>query len=251
MTEEVGAGRSRGSREAYRALAEAQKGRARSSPAYSILVNRPLGRVLAVVAYRGGLTPNQVSMVSILFSVLGMVGLLALPPSGGSAIVVTLGLVLGYAWDSADGQLARLLGRGSPQGEWLDHVLDSFKNVALHLVVMLAAFRWWWPEVGGWLLVPIVFAVTATVSFAAMLLNDLLRRGQPRPPRRDGSSVFTWLALPTDYGLVCWVFVLWGLPLVFQVAYGALAACSLAFCGLATLKWFRDMGRVPVARRPA
>ncbi|GGD00120.1 CDP-alcohol phosphatidyltransferase [Tersicoccus solisilvae] len=247
MTQRSTLPRTLGMHEAYRALADAQKGRARSSPAYSILVNRPLGRLLAVLAYRWGLTPNQVSLISIGFSVAGMLCLVLVPPSVGSALGAAACLVLGYAWDSADGQLARLLRAGSPQGEWLDHVLDSFKNVALHLVVLVAAFRWWWPDAGAWLVVPLVFAVSATVSFAAMLLNDLLSRGTPRPSRAGGTSVFTWLALPTDYGLLCCAFVLWAFPPVFMVVYGLLALCSAGFCALATVKWFRDMGRVGTA----
>ena len=39
-------------------LAAAQKQRAPGSPAYSIYVNRPLGRRLAAAAYLAGLTPN-------------------------------------------------------------------------------------------------------------------------------------------------------------------------------------------------
>lgn len=109
--------------DAYHRLARAQKGHARGAPAYSVYVNRRIGRVLAAVAYRIGLTPNQVSIISAVHSFVA-IGLIAFGsvnvPMG---LLIALLLVLGYAWDSADGQVARLRGGGSPQGEWLDHLL--------------------------------------------------------------------------------------------------------------------------------
>ena len=45
-------------------LAAAQKRRAPGSPAYSIYVNRPIGRRLAAAAYLAGLTPNAVTAPS-------------------------------------------------------------------------------------------------------------------------------------------------------------------------------------------
>ena len=49
-------------------LAAAQKPRAPGAPAYSIYVNRPLGRLLAAAAYLGGLTPNVVTVISAVFT---------------------------------------------------------------------------------------------------------------------------------------------------------------------------------------
>ena len=65
--------------------------------------------------------------------------------------------MLGYALDSADGQLARLRGGGSLTGEWLDHVIDSFKISTLHLAVLVMAYRFF-PTPTWWLLVPLVFS---------------------------------------------------------------------------------------------
>ena len=67
--------------ETYGRLRVAQKGRARGAPAYSVFVNRPVGRLLAAIAYRLGLTPNQVTVISAVFTFAG-IGLLAvLPPT--------------------------------------------------------------------------------------------------------------------------------------------------------------------------
>ena len=113
--------------DAYRQLARAQKGHARGAPAYSVYVNRRLGRVLAAVAFRLGLTPNQVSIISAVHSFAAIALIAFAPVTVPLGLLIALLLVLGYAWDSADGQVARLRGGGSPQGEWLDHFIDTLK----------------------------------------------------------------------------------------------------------------------------
>lgn len=50
------------------------------------------------------------------------------------------------------------------------------------------------------------------------------------------------LLAPTDFGLVCLVFLLWGLPVPFLLGYGLLTAASVGFLLLAAAKWFREMG---------
>jgi hypothetical protein len=65
---------------AYQRLRNAQK-RTPGAPAYSLYVNRPLGRVLAAGAYQLGLTPNQVTYLSALFSLAGIVLLAVSRPS--------------------------------------------------------------------------------------------------------------------------------------------------------------------------
>ncbi|MFD0488157.1 CDP-alcohol phosphatidyltransferase family protein [Saccharopolyspora spinosporotrichia] len=163
------------------------------APAYSRFVNRRAGGYLAVLAYRVGATPNQVTAVSALCTFAGITGLLLLPPSWPLGVAVSLALVLGYALDSADGQLARLRGTSSVSGEWLDHVIDSAKIATLHVAVLVSAFRF--SELPtAWLLVPIAYGAVESVMFFAMILNDQLRRvhrattGTPapepgRPPR--------------------------------------------------------------------
>ena len=119
--------------------------------------------------------PNQVSLISAAFTFTGIVLLATVPPSIVLGIIVWLLLAVGYAWDSADGQVARLRGGGSLAGEWLDHVLDSTKLVALPLAVAIGWYRFFPLPSDLWLLVPLGFAVISTVTFFGMILNDLLR----------------------------------------------------------------------------
>jgi phosphatidylglycerophosphate synthase len=224
-------------------LRGAQKGRARGAPAYSVYINRRVGRFLAAAAYKAGLNPNQVTMVSAAFTTAGIALVALVRPNLGWSIAVWLLLALGYAWDSADGQVARLRGGGSLGGEWLDHFVDAAKVITIHLAVVVGLYRFGDVD-ARLLLIPLGFAIVSGVTFFAMILNDLLRsaRGVPSAAARGGSSpVRSLLLLPTDYGALCLTFVLWSFSGAFLVLYtAAFVACSL-FLVLAATKWFREI----------
>ena len=231
--------------ESLRRLRSAQKS-SKGAPPYSLFVNRPMGRFFAAAAYQVGLTPNQVTYISAVFT-FGSLLLLALgPASWWVGVLVTVGLVLGYAFDAADGQLARLRGGGSMVGEWLDHMIDSIKVAALHLVVLITVYRHF-DLAPGWLLVPIGFAVVSSVHFSGMLLVDLLGRsrratlGIPNPAPQPGNLVMTLLKLPTDYGVFCLVYLLLGAHPAFFVVYTFLAVATAGYTALVIGKWRRDV----------
>jgi len=244
-------------RPALAALVSAQKP-STGAPAYSRFVNRRLGRWAAAAAYTLGATPNQVTALSAACTFAG-IAVLALAPSGvGTALAVVLLLVVGYALDSADGQLARLRGGGSPAGEWLDHVIDATKIAVLHLAV----FASWLREPEGreaLLAVPLVYQVVATVAFFAIVLTDQLRRaeaaktGVAAPVGRRTGLLYSLAVVPTDYGLMCLAFVLLAWPPAFTVVYVALLVANAAYLVLALPKWFRELRAVtpsPAGTRP-
>lgn len=227
--------------ELYDQLAAVQK--SRRGQAYTVLVNRPLGRRAAAGAYLMGLTPNQVTVISALFTAAG-IGLLASgPKSVFTAVGVAALLLLGYALDSADGQLARLRGGGSLAGEWLDHVLDSAKVVAIHLAVAIFLHR-----VGDMsevvLLVPLGFSVIAVVNFFAMVLGDQLRASAPGRQAEPQSVASLLIRLPHDYGFLCLVFVLAAWPAVLLAAYAGCFAYNTVFIGVSLSRSFREMRRL-------
>src|SRR6476661_4053456 len=121
-------------------LAAAQKSN-RGAGGYSRWINRPLGRQLAATAYRAGLTPNQVTLISAAFSYAAIAAIALATMNVLAGVLIGIGLVVGYALDSADGQLARLRGGGSAVGEWLDHVVDAAKVTSLHLAIAVAWYR--------------------------------------------------------------------------------------------------------------
>jgi len=232
-------------------LAAAQKS-SKGAPAYSRFVNRPLGRVIAALAYRLGLTPNTVSAVSAAFSLSGILLLALARPAPGTALAVSGLLVAGYAFDAADGQLARLRGGGSLAGEWLDHMIDAAKVSSLHVAVAIAVYRWF--GVGdAWVLVPLGFTVVAAVFFFGMILNDQLRRQQglgARPGARATSPLRALAAAPTDYGVLCLAFLLLGAPPVFLGCYTVLFAGTAAYLALAVVLWFREMQAMDRLQQP-
>lgn len=231
---------------ALQALQGAQKS-SKGAPAYSRFFNRPAGRRLAAAAHVARRTPDQVTAASALCSLTAIVIVALVAPSWWVGLVVAFFLVLGYALDSADGQLARLRGGGSPAGEWLDHTVDAAKINLLHLAVAISVYRWF-PLGDAWTLVPLAFMVVANVMFFGLILRDLIiarhRAGRPAPtPPVHSSTVRSLLVLPTDYGVLCLAFVVLGAPTLFLAVYGLLLVGTGGFLVLALPKWHRDVRR--------
>ncbi|MFI5731342.1 CDP-alcohol phosphatidyltransferase family protein [Kribbella sp. NPDC051587] len=231
-------------------LSRAQKPSA-GTPAYSRFVNRRIGRVFAATAFLAGRTPNQVSITSGLCSLAGIALIATVRPSFGLALAVTALLVLGYGLDSADGQLARLRGGGSPLGEWLDHMIDSVKIVLLHSAVLVSFFRFDAFSNKLVLLIPLAYVCLSSVLFFGLILIDQLRHrhGDVQKPNQRGDSVLKSLLIaPTDYGVLCLVFLAFGNPSLFVVLYGALLAINLLFLVAAVVKWYREMAALQPVR---
>ena len=233
-----------------RRLAAAQKPATPGSPPYSVLVNRRLGRLLAAVAHRLGLTPNQVTALSAVATAAGL-ALIALgtatTPFAGLGVAALL--VLGYGLDAADGQLARLRGGGSPAGEWLDHVVDAFKATAVHLVVLIHLYRVEGTPSVAWLLLPLAYALVDSALFFATWITERLRRevGIAVRTAPAGTSWRTWvrrvLLLPTDYGVLTLVMIALPFRTAFLVLYAAMFLGTAAFTAAALPMWFRQISR--------
>lgn len=231
-------------RETVARLASAQKGASRTAPAYSRFVNRKLGRLLAAWAYRAGLSPNQVTAISAACTGVALLLLLLLEPSALLGVAVAAALVLGYAFDSADGQVARLRGGGTPAGEWLDHIVDAIKTTALPLAVFVCLQRTDLPR--AWLAVPLVYAVVASATFFGMILTEQLRKQNGRAGITASSGgikdlITGILVLPMDYGILCLSFLLLGAPGLFLALFSLLTVGSFLFLCLALRKWFREI----------
>jgi phosphatidylglycerophosphate synthase len=232
--------------DAVRRLRDAQKPPARSAPAYSRYVNRRIGRYLAAWAYTARLTPNAVTGISAIWTFAAILLLLVFPPSWLLGIVVAILLLVGYAFDSADGQLSRLMGTSSPSGEWLDHMVDATKVSTMPLALAVGFYRF---DVvpTPWLLVPIAFAVVSAVLFFGMILTEQLRRRTRGavPLAADAAGRPSWMralaVLPMDYGVLCLSFVTLGALPVFLTVYTLIAVATTAFLLLAAVKWFREL----------
>ncbi|MET9092123.1 CDP-alcohol phosphatidyltransferase family protein [Streptomyces cyaneofuscatus] len=228
-----------------RELRGAQKS-AKGVSLYSRYVNRPAGRFLAAGAYRAGLTPNQVTLISALFTYAALAVVALVEPSWTLALLVYAALAIGFAFDSADGQLARLTGRGGPDGEWLDHVVDCGKLVLVHTAVLISFYRFGELPSDAWLLLPLGFQLAAVVTFCAGLLREKLGKaavaGAPTgSTAAPVSRVRAVALLPADYGVFCLVFLLLGAPGAFRAGYAVLAVVHTLFLAAFLTKWFREL----------
>jgi phosphatidylglycerophosphate synthase len=94
---------------------------------YTRYVNRWAARFVTYPAARLGLSPNVLSVVSLLLTLAAVFAAFSGGEERSWALVAWALLALGYVFDSADGQLARVSQRSSKAGGFLDHSLDGAK----------------------------------------------------------------------------------------------------------------------------
>lgn len=231
-------------RQAYLKLAAAQKS-SKGAPAYGRFVNRPLGRAFAATAYVFNRTPNQVTAISAAFTFSGIAVIGFLRPSIGWSLLSGVLLVIGYALDAADGQLARLQGSGSSAGEFLDHTVDALKSGVLHLAILASWFQF---DDRVWLLlVPMAFQAVESVQFSSFLLTDSMRRahrgGAPVAvaSHRTSSIWYSLAKLPEDYGLLCVIIGLRFWTEGFTVVYTLLMITSAALLAIGLPRRYQEI----------
>jgi phosphatidylglycerophosphate synthase len=226
-----------------RQLSKAQKP-VRGVPGYSRFVNRPAGRLLAAAAHRIGLSPNQLTAASGLVTFPAIAAIALCPPSHALGGWVVLALLVGFALDSADGQLARLHGSASPVGGWMDHVVDCAKILSVHVAVLISFYRFFHLPHPVLLLTPITFQFAAVLLFFGGILREQLRRrgtDAHTRPMRPSSAVRGVALLPVDYGLLCLIFLFLGNQRLFFALYLALLVAHLMLVPAFFAKWFREL----------
>ena len=171
-------------RVSYRLLLAANRG----GGLYSEAVSQRLGAVLAASAYRLGLSPAALSIANVLCGVIASVLVLVT----GWGWFGLLGWQVAYAFDCADGQLARATGRASPAGARLDVLCDL--AVQISVVTAVASFYTGTP---GWVLA--LFAGTWLVNLVASVLQSSAPAAGLLPSRSPAVRV---VKLARDYGFV-------------------------------------------------
>lgn len=246
-------------REIVARLAEAQKS-SRGAAGYSRWINRRAGRQIAAVAYVASLTPNQVTAISGVFTFAGVASIAVFKPAWPATVAIVIALLLGYAFDSADGQLARLRGGGSYQGEWLDHVVDALKMSVFHLFIVIMWFRYFHFAHASMLLIPLAFSGISATFYFAIVLSDVLRRVARATaggtavttasvnPNEAAPVLRSLVVLPNDYGVLCLAVVLTPLHAAFVMVYVVLLAANGLFLVAGSVRWFREMGQLSAGR---
>lgn len=240
----------------FRCLKSAQK-RSKGVPVYTLYINRPVGRLIAAASPQW-VTPNVLTGIGAFLTYLSMV-LLMFFAEAGLYVQWFIGvlLIVGFFFDSADGQLARLRRQGSLSGEWLDHVLDSGRIALIHIATLWFLIRNQVASPTVAVGVSAFFALAAvTVFYGGTLFEKLLpikthvqHEEYLDGPVRRQMLLRSVLLLPIDYGILCWSFVLIPWPRLFFLVYGVLCVMQVVGTSMLLLKWYRRLRLEDVNRR--
>lgn len=231
----------RGFAKALHDLAVAQK-KPRGVSLYSRYVNRPAGRVVAAAAFKFRLSPNQLTIASALVTAAGIVVFVSAEPDLMRSVLVAILFVLGFALDSADGQLARLTGQGSIAGEWLDHVVDAVKILAVHSGVLAVGYLYWDLD-AQLLLVPLGFQIVGMTIFIGGELARLLdgTDSEEGSITTRPSPIRAIALLPADFGILALTFAIAGSAAAFMTVYTVLFVINAGILALLSVKWYRAL----------
>lgn len=144
-------------------------------------VARPLAAVLLVPLERSPVTPNQVTLATLVVFVLAA-GIMAVVPGWTALLVGVAILEFSYVLDCVDGQLARLRGTSTPIGAHLDFLMDELKAF---LLVASVGVRLWRTDGRPRFLLEALVALVAVAS--AISLTTFLRR--PEYAAATGATV--------------------------------------------------------------
>ena len=114
--------------------------RGRQSIWFTRNVGYRLGAAVAVMASRLGITPNMVSLLSAAITIFTtMLAVYIGQGSWAAGVVMIIGLQIGYAFDCADGPLARATGQGSSFGSLIDKISDLSSGMIFPCVMAYGA----------------------------------------------------------------------------------------------------------------
>ncbi|PTU32925.1 CDP-alcohol phosphatidyltransferase family protein [Stenotrophobium rhamnosiphilum] len=97
-------------------------------------ISQPFGGVVAAAAHALRLSPNAVTLIGLIVMLAGTSAYAWCGGLSGALLAAAL-LQLGFAFDCADGQLARATRRQSPFGAWLDVSCDHIRQGAICLAL--------------------------------------------------------------------------------------------------------------------
>lgn len=137
-------------------------------------VNRPISTRISAFLARYHISPNALTLVSFLLSVLSAVSFAV----GEYVTTVIAGVMaqLSSILDGCDGEIARLKFLFSTFGEWLDRVLDRYAD---GLIILGMTFALWRSEGNEYAWMAGFLALTGTYmnSYTAAIFDNLIRRG--------------------------------------------------------------------------
>jgi len=149
-------------------------------------VNRPISTRITRYLYKSSITPNQISLISLLFAIFGACFFLF-----GGYINLVLGAFLAQTSsviDGIDGEIARLKFQETKFGAWFDAVLDRYSDAFLLFGLLIYVYLYL-PQINVIFVLLIGFLAiigTFTNSYTAVKFEDFDKlRGKDFPIGRD------------------------------------------------------------------
>lgn len=205
---------------------------AEDGPIVDRFINRTISERITRLAVRGPVTPNQVTVASLLTGLLGawLLAQTSFAASVSGLLLCQLSVVL----DHVDGEIARLKFQFSRLGKWLDNFSDHVVDLAV-----IACVAWRVAVAGeAWSVAPLGIAAAAGVtgSFAVVFWWSLAERhASGNQKARRGVETLTSMANRDGFYLALWTTLLVGRPAWFlwTLAIGSNAywVVWLALCG--------------------
>lgn len=126
-----------------------------------LLFFRPLAFIFVKLIYHTSLTPNQISVFSMIFGILAGVSL----GIGSAESIIVGGILLATSslLDCADGQLARLKKNGTLLGRLLDGTIDYVSTLSIFLGIGFWGANIWGNPVQWWF-ITIVTGITYAIQ---------------------------------------------------------------------------------------
>jgi len=106
---------------------------------YISFILEPSGSALACL----GLTPNNVSMLSLIFALLSGVSYYYSPDSRLYLVAALVFVILNSFTDAVDGVMARQKNIQSARGDLLDHVIDRYADTFIICGIFFAGYAHW------------------------------------------------------------------------------------------------------------
>ena len=214
---------------------------------FSEAVSQHIGARMAVGARKRRLAPSVLTVANLgLGCLVSFVVIAAAGPVAAGEIwawpiglLALVGWQLAYAFDCADGQLARVTGQTSPAGGRLDVLCDVAVQISL-VAALAATAEAQVPDTPAWLLA--AFAGTWMVNLVTSVMQAGPQAASMMPSR---SLPIRVVKLVRDYGAVILVAGLvltvapqWTVWLIgfFTLVNGGFLAASIAFAGRESLK---------------
>ncbi|MBP5498521.1 MAG: CDP-alcohol phosphatidyltransferase family protein [Muribaculaceae bacterium] len=176
-----------------------------------LMFYRPIGYAWALLFAKLGVTPNVVTIISIILGVAGGVLLyFGASPLIWLNYVGILLIIWANSYDSADGQLARMTGQYSRLGRILDGVSGDLWFIAIYFALTFRELHFGDSALGtffcehGWVIWTLAIVAGASHAFQAAMADYYRQFHLYFLKGKDGSELDSVAALNADYRKISW-----------------------------------------------